>query len=796
MSFIFINVNHEVGYEQSESIPISLGYILAALKGKGMEGIIIDDVLDRPLTLNALEKWIRRIKPLCIGFTAYQSTMGRIRFLSRYIKSRHRNIKIALGGPQAILMPSHGLEDLEDVDIIAQGEGELVFPLLARRLQAQESLEAVPGIVFRGEHGVTDTNPGPAPPDDLDVYPSPYLTGLLNMEGKDTAITISSRGCSHFCLFCITPGICRGKVRYHSIARTVDEMEFLSRRGVSRFWFADPNFTENRERTVSLMEEKIRRGVGTPFWFQTREDLIDEELLQILKAGGADTVAFGLESGSPGVLKRTNKGIELSRVKRLVKYAQSLGMDAELFSVFGLPGETIDDVRATLDFVKSLDIPIESNSGSQQMQLYFGSTYERNPRKHGFKPNNQYRRAFMSVGEDFETDQMSALDMKKARNIWALANEQMKMDVYYKQRVFEILDFLISNREDLEDQPTYYAYAAMALASIEEYDLLVGFLEGYDRVRKNEDISTGELISYLAFFRETADPAGPMDRVIFDARSWINGMPFTSVSGKYWDVYLGRGLLLESFESGFMGAREGESRDFAFTFPDDYMEEDLQGRTVDVNVKIRKVFKPLQLSSVEEVKNLGQKNHYPFPDLDFLASGNEILYYLALIAAGPENLINTPGHFLMLAHKKAKLGKFEDIREMAALLDGKHSALSALGDTLAAAGKHDSALEYYERAASNKPASVLKRARCLLGMGRGREALDLMSSAPEAPDLDFQETLLQCLKAVNTDTKRIPSLERRVMDLKIEASLSKSGMMVGKGHSATPVIHGYNEFQE
>lgn len=793
MSFIFINVNHEVGYEQSESIPISLGYILATLNREGFDGVIIDDVLDRPLTLNALEKWIRRMNPAAIGFTAYQSTMGRIRFLCRYIKSRHRNIKIVLGGPQAIPMPAKGLGDLEDVDILVQGEAETVFPVLAKKLEGDEPLDDCAGIVFRGPHGVTDTNPGPVPPDDLDLYPSPYLADLLNLEGKDTAIMISSRGCSHSCLFCITPGICRGKVRYHSIGRVIDEMERLTQEGISRFWFADPNFTENKERTLALMDEKIKRGIKTSFWLQTREDLIDEELLESLKAGGADTIAFGLESGSPGVLEKTNKRIELDRLRSHVKRAQDLGMETELFSVFGLPGENINDVRTTLDFVKSLGIPIESNSGSQQMQLYFGAVYEKNPEKYGFKPTNQYRRAFMSVGEDFETDRMRGLEMKRARNIWALSNEQMKMDIYYKQRVFEALDFLLGNKQDLESEPIYHAYAAMVLVSIEEFDLLKEALEGYDKVRTDQDTSTSDLIYSLAFFRETPEPAGPLDRVIFDARSWINGMPFTSISGKYWDVYLGRGLLLESFESGFMGAAEGESKDFRFTFPEDYMEQDLQGRTVDVNLKIRKVFKPIRVNSIEEVARLDLRNHYPFPDLDFLANGNEILYYLALRDAGLENLVKTPRHFLMLAHKKAKLGKLDDVREMFHYLEGKPSAVSALGDTLAAAGKFDSALEYYEDVASDQPQSVLKRVRCLLGMGRGQEALDLIGAIPESPDLDFQETLLQCLKQVNGDTRRIPSLEHRVMDLKIEAALSKAGMMGAKGQTPSPVIHGYKD---
>ncbi len=346
-TFLFINVNHDVGFESSESIPISLGYILAHLNDRQFKGVILDDLQDRPLGPKNLEEWILRIRPHVIGFTAYQSTMDRIRYLCRYIKSRHRDIRVVLGGPQVIPMPYYALEELEDVDVLVHGEGELVMAEMARAIAAGAPLSSVAGITCKCEGGILNTGPGPTPPDNLDLYPSPYLSGLLNLEGKNTAIMLSSRGCSHVCLFCITPGICKGKVRYHSIERTIEEMRFLSQQGIERFWFADPNFTEDRDRTERLLEEKIRRGIGTPFWFQTRLDLVNSHLLALLKRAGADTVAFGLESGSPGVLAKTNKRIQLEEVREHVRTALSLGMEAELFTIFGLPGETVADAHRT-----------------------------------------------------------------------------------------------------------------------------------------------------------------------------------------------------------------------------------------------------------------------------------------------------------------------------------------------------------------------------------------------------------------------------------------------------------------
>ncbi len=787
VSFLFINVNHDVGYESSESIPISLAYILAALKQDGHEGIIVDDVRDRPLTLRNLEKWIRRMNTRVVGFTVYQSTFNRIRFFSRYIKSRHPEILIILGGPQIINMPAEGLRDLDDIDILIHGEGEIVIRNLASALAGSGDYSQTPGMTVRLNGKIFSTGKAPEPPDDLDEYPSPYLNGILNLSGKNTAILLSSRGCRHVCHFCITPGICKGNIRYHSIDRVIAEMQVLAESGISRFWFADPNFTENRDRTEKLLEEKIRRGINTPFWFQTRTDLLDFELLNKLSEAGADTVAFGLESGSPVVLEQTNKRIELQQLSENIAHAQSLGLETELFTIFGLPGETVEEAKRTMEFVKALGVPIISNSGSQQMQLYFGSLYEKRPEKFGIKPLPGFRPAYLSVGENYETDSMTLEDMRKVRNMWALANEQMEQDVYYKQRVFEILEFLLENKQDLKDEPQFYAFGALSAAAIEEIGLVKEFVSGYANVM-NDPQAAEELLEVLNFFAESHDPIGATDRIIFDSRSWIDDIPFMGISGKYWDVLLGRGLLLPEFESGFIGADPSGDREFEFTFPDDYVQEELRGKQVLVKAKIHKVFKHLEVTNLQELSELSLTNNYNFADLDLLREQNEILYYLALKSSPPGDLLKSPSHFLMYVHKLSKLGKKKEIVELARLLEGKPTALNAFADTLVGSGRAGWALDYYYSLQGQLPSSALKIVRCFLAMGRFDEALDLLRTVQSSEELDYLELLLESLKHAEPENPRIPMLDRKVLDLKIKSAVERESMSRQPAPGA--IIHG------
>ncbi|MBM3300837.1 MAG: hypothetical protein FJY85_12895, partial [Deltaproteobacteria bacterium] len=284
-----------------------------------------------------------------------------------------------------------------------------------------------------------------------------------------------------------------------------------------------------------------------------------------------------------------------------------------------------------------------------------------------------------------------------------------------------------------------------------------------------------------------------MDRVIFDSRSYVEGVPFTGISGKYWDVLLGRGLLLDSFEKGFVGVSQGEQASFQFTFPDDYDHEELRGIEVEVQAKVHKVFALVQAGSIKDVRNLCIRNRYEFTELDTLRDQNEILYYLALRDTAPTSLVRMPSHFLMYVRMLAKLGKFEEVQGLTSLVAARPTALAAVADMLAGSGKCSWAVDYYDAVQDGVPAVVLKKARCLLRMGLTERAMHLLESIREAPDLEFQETLLACLKAARPDSRRIPSLEHHVMDLRVEATLQRESLPRTALFSAPPVVHGIED---
>jgi radical SAM superfamily enzyme YgiQ (UPF0313 family) len=253
----------------------------------------------------------------------------------------------------------------------------------------------------------------------LDEYPSPYLTdGLIDFLKTEEAIMLTSRGCPYQCIFCYTPNACKRKVRFHSIERVVEEMAWVSQKGLRKFWFADPSFSIDMERVDQLLDRILQKRVKGEIWLETRADLIDKALLKKMKAAGVTQVAYGLESASEKVLSFLKKKISLSHVRKAVKLTQEQGLDVELFTQYGLPNETFAEAIMTLQFLKDNNVPIRGNSNSQQTQIYFGTELFDHHAQYGIRPLEKSFPPYLSIGDQYETSCLSAADLQKIKAAW------------------------------------------------------------------------------------------------------------------------------------------------------------------------------------------------------------------------------------------------------------------------------------------------------------------------------------------------------------------------------------------
>jgi radical SAM superfamily enzyme YgiQ (UPF0313 family) len=198
----------------------------------------------------------------------------------------------------------------------------------------------------------------------------------------------------------------------------MEEIGWLYRKGIKKFWFADPSFSINIERVERLLEEIIKKDLKVQIWLETRADLVNNELLKKMKAVGVYLVAYGLESASEKVLEGLHKDISLDDMRKAIRLTQKCGMDVELFTQYGLPRETFADAMKTLEFLKDNNVKIRGNSNSQQMQVYFGTEVFDSYRKHGIRPIEKNNPLYISIGKQYETENLSSHDLKRIGAIW------------------------------------------------------------------------------------------------------------------------------------------------------------------------------------------------------------------------------------------------------------------------------------------------------------------------------------------------------------------------------------------
>jgi radical SAM superfamily enzyme YgiQ (UPF0313 family) len=400
------------------STPISLGYIAAYLKTKGFVTEILTLGEDTSVSPADLYHYIGSFRPGLVGITAYQRTMLSVLGLAKFIKSVDKDIRVAIGGPQATFMPSEALEEMPHIDYICRSSGEITLLGVARAVQEGTPFSNLSGVSYRNSGGlIHDTEPLEQPTD-LDSYPSPYLDDVFDYSGMGEAIMLTSRGCPHNCIFCYTPRAFDHKITFHSVDRVMEEIRWIRKKGIRRLWIADPNVSYKWKRMEELLDRMLKEELKMQMWLQTRADLVNTEMMRMMKRAGVSTLAFGLESASEGVLPKLDKHMSIDKVTEAIRITQNEGIEVELFTMFGLPHEAFEDGLKTLEFVKQNNVRIMGNTNSQQMKIYFGTHMAEHYEDYGIHPLNTRRRAYMCIGSQYETDWMSLKEMKTLQDLW------------------------------------------------------------------------------------------------------------------------------------------------------------------------------------------------------------------------------------------------------------------------------------------------------------------------------------------------------------------------------------------
>jgi anaerobic magnesium-protoporphyrin IX monomethyl ester cyclase len=348
-----------------EQPPMGLAMLAGALLKAGFETDIID-IDAQKSTLKEILSLIDQRGTKLVGLSATTPLFMSAVRLSGEIKAQRPEVLICLGGYHASMEPLSCLEP-PSIDFVVRGEGEEAIVELARAVAdgaGAGRLSQVKGLFFR-DQGKPVENPEHDPIMDLDSLPMParHLLHNQNYTYPDTKYSpafpvYTSRGCPGKCSFCLQHYVSGRRLRLRSASKVADEIEHLiSKYGAREIHFWDDMFSTNKKHVFAMRDEIKGRGIKIAISFPAgiRVDTASVEVLEAMKAMGGYSVAFGVESGVQEILDNCKKGITLAEVRAAVRNAKKIGLETWCFFMFGLPGETKETVKRTIDFAAELD---------------------------------------------------------------------------------------------------------------------------------------------------------------------------------------------------------------------------------------------------------------------------------------------------------------------------------------------------------------------------------------------------------------------------------------------------------
>ena len=341
-------------YDHGNGVPsLGLAYLGGVLLENGIEPVCIDAKFEK-LNYTQLEKKIQSLGYVDIaGITAMTHNIKDAHDSAKIIRQYYPNARIVIGGCHVTALPKETLLEFECFDIAVIGEGEKTFPDLVRTILEKKDLAKVKGIAFRSHDTITTTS-AQEPIRELDTIPFPAWN-LFPQIGKKL-ILFTSRGCPFNCNFCSR--VFGKQVRYRSAENVIAEINHaIDRYKITTIDFQDETFTLNKKRLQKLLSLMKSHGIDKKITWSpaTRVDVVDKNILAMMKNAGCNTIGFGIESGNEEILKNSGKGITKAQVRESIKEAKNLGLGVNTGFIFGHPGETVQTVNDTIRFAAELN---------------------------------------------------------------------------------------------------------------------------------------------------------------------------------------------------------------------------------------------------------------------------------------------------------------------------------------------------------------------------------------------------------------------------------------------------------
>ena len=342
-------------------ISLGVSYISSVLKRGGHSTRLF--VLTRGNARN-VETQVNHFSSGLVCFTAVSTTYWLIRrFAARY-KAKRPNVWLVAGGSHVSLNPEAVIAD--SFDAICVGEGEYPVLKLANQLERAESPSGIRNLWIRNSSGI-ERNPTRPFLEDLDELPFPdrvmWDRWIQYPDAKPTVLI--SRGCPFNCSYCSNyklASLASGKYcRFRSPDRIVDEVKELlaERPRIKEVYFENETIGINLQFAFEFCSalEQLQREREQPVAFGINLRVTPNAqygpLFAALERANFKSINIGLESGSERVRSKILRRVYSNDdIVGAVALAKRHGLSVKLYVMVGIPGETPDDFRQTIELCR------------------------------------------------------------------------------------------------------------------------------------------------------------------------------------------------------------------------------------------------------------------------------------------------------------------------------------------------------------------------------------------------------------------------------------------------------------
>lgn len=355
---LFITAPYHAGVVEVAGrwVPLYFVTLAGAVRAAGHEPVIFD-AMTKGADMERIRSVIEQVRPDMVAVSTITATAPDALAVLELAKRLDGGIVTVVGGIHATFLYDAILTAHPFVDYVIIGEGEETLAELADCCERRQAPDSVAGLAFRRGGATVRTAPRPLLTD-LDGMPMAW--DLLDwrdytyfiLPGSRLGAIATSRGCGQRCSFCSQQTFWQRTWRGRSPTDVVREVEDLHRdHGVDVILLTDDYPTPDRDRWEAILDRLIARRLPVRFLMETRaEDILrDRDILHKYRQAGIIHIYVGTEAADQPTLDLLSKDLTVAQAREALQLCRQHGIITETSFILGLPGETPESVRRTID---------------------------------------------------------------------------------------------------------------------------------------------------------------------------------------------------------------------------------------------------------------------------------------------------------------------------------------------------------------------------------------------------------------------------------------------------------------